>query len=99
MPVCDTLMGDGRAENGQNSVHQFRHLDEEKWELNEEKQGETMVDIEREAAVDKCFRPTFSYMLSWSSPIVSILFMTGFITEISQKHKDRTSLENDYLKD
>lgn len=99
MPVCDTLMGDGRAENGQNSVHQLRHLDEGKWEQNEEKQRETMVGIEREAAVDKCFRLSFSYMLSLSSPIMSILFMTGFITEISQKHKDRTSLKNGYLKD
>lgn len=33
----DSLLGNGGAENGQNSVHQFGASDKGKWELNEEK--------------------------------------------------------------
>lgn len=43
------------------------------------------------------FLSSFSLVLIWSSPIMSILFIPSFIIVISREHKNRILLENCYL--
>lgn len=55
---------------------------------------ETALGTERRTSVAECFWLSFSTMLIRSSPIISILFISSFITVISREHKDWISLEN-----